>query len=56
MSMEKAEQFIIHQALQRNKWKKMTTCRELLISKDTLHSKICQLKIQEHSEGLFVEH
>jgi transcriptional regulator with PAS, ATPase and Fis domain len=56
MSMEEAERFIIHQALQRNKWKKMTTCRELQISKDTLRRKICQYKIQKPNEGLFVEH
>lgn len=56
MSMEEAERFIIHQALQRNKWKKMATCRELQISKDTLRRKICRFKIQEPSEGLFVEH
>ncbi|MCJ7600110.1 MAG: hypothetical protein MUO63_01255, partial [Desulfobulbaceae bacterium] len=40
MSMEEAERFINHQALQRNKWKKMATCRELQISKDTLRRKI----------------
>jgi len=55
MSMEEAERFIIHQALQRNKWKKMATCRELQISKDTLRRKICQFKIQEPREVLFIE-
>lgn len=54
MSMEEAERFIIHQALQRNKWKKMATCRELQISKDTLRRKICQFNIQEPHEGLLL--
>ncbi|MBI4792667.1 MAG: sigma 54-interacting transcriptional regulator [Deltaproteobacteria bacterium] len=55
MSMEEAERFIIHQALQRNKWKKLATCRELQISKDTLRRKICQFKIEEPSEEMLVE-
>lgn len=39
-SLEKIEKSAIHLSLQRNKWKKMLTCRELGISKDTLRRKI----------------
>ncbi|MBI5556808.1 MAG: sigma 54-interacting transcriptional regulator [Deltaproteobacteria bacterium] len=55
MSMEEAERFIIQQALQRNKWKKMATCRELQISKDTLRRKISQFNILEPEGELFLE-
>jgi transcriptional regulator with PAS, ATPase and Fis domain len=40
MSLEQVEKQAILNALQRNKWKKMITCRELGISKDTLRRKI----------------
>ncbi|MCP4339415.1 MAG: PAS domain S-box protein [Desulfobulbaceae bacterium] len=40
LSLEKIEKSAIHLSLQRNKWKKMLTCRELGISKDTLRRKI----------------
>ena len=40
LSLEQIEKQAILGALQRNKWKKMMTCRELGISKDTLRRKI----------------
>jgi PAS domain S-box-containing protein len=40
MSLEEIEKSAIHHCLLRNKWKKMLTCRELGISKDTLRRKI----------------
>ena len=40
LSLEKIEASAITLSLQRNKWKKMLTCRELGISKDTLRRKI----------------
>jgi DNA-binding NtrC family response regulator len=40
MSLEDIERQAILQSLDRNKWKKMLTCRELQISKDTLRRKI----------------
>lgn len=40
LSLEQLEKQAIMGALQRNKWKKMMTCRELKISKDTLRRKI----------------
>ena len=40
MSLEEIEKNAIHHSLLRNKWKKMLTCRELAISKDTLRRKI----------------
>jgi transcriptional regulator with PAS, ATPase and Fis domain len=39
-SLEEIEKSAIELSLQRNKWKKMLTCRELGISKDTLRRKI----------------
>jgi PAS domain S-box-containing protein len=39
-SLEEIEKSAIQLSLQRNKWKKMLTCRELGISKDTLRRKI----------------
>ncbi|PIE69751.1 MAG: hypothetical protein CSA21_00640 [Deltaproteobacteria bacterium] len=39
-SLEEIERQAIAHALERNKWKKMVTCRELGISKDTLRRKI----------------
>jgi transcriptional regulator with PAS, ATPase and Fis domain len=39
-SLEVIEKSAIQLSLQRNKWKKMLTCRELGISKDTLRRKI----------------
>ena len=40
MTLEQIEKQTILNSLQRNKWKKMITCRELGISKDTLRRKI----------------
>jgi PAS domain S-box-containing protein len=40
LSLENIEKNAIQLSLQRNKWKKMLTCRELGISKDTLRRKI----------------
>ena len=40
VTLEQIEQQAILGSLQRNKWKKMITCRELGISKDTLRRKI----------------
>jgi len=40
LSLEEIERQAIFQSLERNKWKKMLTCRELQISKDTLRRKI----------------
>ncbi len=40
VTLEEAEKILIRKALQRNNWKKMATCRELKISKDTLRRKI----------------
>jgi PAS domain S-box-containing protein len=39
-SMEEIEKQAIYQALERNQWKRLATCRELQISKDTLRRKI----------------
>lgn len=44
-SLAEIEHSAIEQALWRNKWKKMKTCRELGISKDTLRRKIGQYGI-----------
>ncbi len=40
LSLEKIEESAISLSLERNNWKKMLTCRELGISKDTLRRKI----------------
>ncbi len=42
MSLVEMEKMTIGRALERNQWKKMVTCRELGISKDTLRRKISQ--------------
>ena len=47
MSLKDIERIAIVNALRRNKGKKMATCRELGISKDTLRRKINQYKISE---------
>ncbi|MGW8194144.1 MAG: sigma 54-interacting transcriptional regulator [Desulforhopalus sp.] len=44
-ALEDIEKKAIQLALSRNKWKKMVTCRELGISKDTLRRKIARYKI-----------
>ncbi len=40
LSLEEIERQAIIQSLERNRWKRMLTCRELQISKDTLRRKI----------------
>jgi len=45
LSLDKIEENAIRLSLQRNKWKKMQTCRELGISKDTLRRKINRYQI-----------
>lgn len=47
LSLEQIEKQAILGALQRNKWKKMMTCRELGISKDTLRRKIERYKLED---------
>ncbi len=44
-SLEEIETAAISASLTRNKWKKMATCRELGISKDTLRRKITKYKL-----------
>ena len=46
-SMEEIEKQAIHQALERNQWKRLATCRELQISKDTLRRKMERYGIEE---------
>lgn len=47
VTIEEAEKMIIEKALNRNKWKKMATCRELNISKDTLRRKIKRFELKQ---------
>lgn len=51
-SLEDIEKAAIYQALERNKWKKLATCRELGISKDTLRRKIHRYKLKSPIEKL----
>ncbi len=46
MTLEEIEKIAILQALKRNNWKKLATCRELGISKDTLRRKLRKYGIQ----------
>lgn len=39
-SLDEIEKQVIYQSLERNQWKRLATCRELKISKDTLRRKI----------------
>ncbi|NNK96076.1 MAG: sigma 54-interacting transcriptional regulator [Desulfobacterales bacterium] len=50
LSLEQIEKQAIESSLQRNKWKKMITCRELGISKDTLRRKIERYALQNPLE------
>ncbi|NNK57702.1 MAG: sigma-54-dependent Fis family transcriptional regulator, partial [Desulfofustis sp.] len=50
LSLEEIEKQAILGALQRNKWKKMMTCRELGISKDTLRRKIERYNLENPLE------
>ena len=45
-TLEAVEKQAIFLALERNNWKKMKTCRELGISKDTLRRKIKRYDLQ----------
>ncbi len=47
MSLEEIEKRAILNALERNRWKKLATCRELGISKDTLRRKIRKYKLDD---------
>jgi PAS domain S-box-containing protein len=49
-SLEEIEKQAISLALERNKWKKMATCRELGVSKDTLRRKIKKYDLQSPIE------
>ena len=46
LTLEQIEQQAISISLERNKWKKMMTCRELGISKDTLRRKIERYQLE----------
>lgn len=56
-SLEDIEKMAIYLALERNKWKRMATCRELGISKDTLRRKIKNYKLlpQQVAEEIKVQ-
>jgi PAS domain S-box-containing protein len=45
-TLEEVEKQAIYLSLERNKWKRMATCRELGISKDTLRRKIERYKLK----------
>ncbi len=47
MTMAQAEKMVILQSLERNNWRRMATCRELDISKDTLRRKISRYGIEQ---------
>nr|WP_181447996.1 sigma 54-interacting transcriptional regulator [Dissulfurirhabdus thermomarina] len=46
LSLEEIEKRAIYQALKRNRWKRLATCRELGISKDTLRRKIQKYRLE----------
>lgn len=52
LPLEEIEKKAIQLSLQRNKWKKMLTCRELGISKDTLRRKIERYKLTNPLESV----
>lgn len=49
LTLEELEKQAITFSLERNKWKRMATCRELGISKDTLRRKISRYKLEDPS-------
>jgi len=51
-TLEEMECQTIFEALERNNWKRMVTCRELGISKDTLRRKIHRFGLQNRSEQI----
>jgi transcriptional regulator with PAS, ATPase and Fis domain len=50
LSLDEIEKSAIQLSLQRNKWRKMLTCRELGISKDTLRRKIEKYELTDTME------
>jgi DNA-binding NtrC family response regulator len=46
-SLEEIEKQAIVAALERNNWKRLATCRELGISKDTLRRKISRYQLED---------
>ena len=46
-SLEEIEKQAIVAALERNNWKRLATCRELGISKDTLRRKISRYQLAD---------
>jgi len=51
-SLEEIEKAAIYQTLEINKWKKLATCRDLGISKDTLRRKIQRYKLKSPLEKI----
>ncbi|MDA8164007.1 MAG: hypothetical protein M0017_03095, partial [Desulfobacteraceae bacterium] len=49
-SLEEIEKQAIYQSLERNQWRRLATCRELGISKDTLRRKIQRYELQDPFE------
>jgi PAS domain S-box-containing protein len=47
LSLEEVEKQTIYQALERNHWRRLATCRELGISKDTLRRKIQRFALKD---------
>jgi len=54
-TLEEIERAAIYQALERNKWKKLATCRDLGISKDTLRRKIERYDLKSPFDRLLDE-
>ncbi|MCF6188195.1 MAG: sigma 54-interacting transcriptional regulator [Desulfobulbaceae bacterium] len=54
-TLEEVEKQTIFDALERNKWKRMATCRELGISKDTLRRKISRFNLKNRLEEKITE-
>ncbi|MBA2849692.1 PAS domain S-box protein [Thermosulfuriphilus ammonigenes] len=50
LTLEEIEKRAIYQALKRNNWRRMATCRELGISKDTLRRKIAKYQLDIPSD------
>lgn len=54
-TLEEVEKQTIFDALERNKWKRMATCHELGISKDTLRRKISRFNLKNRLEEKITE-
>ena len=52
LTLKEVERHTVHQALERNQWKRMTTARELGIDKNTLRRKIKRYGLVEPLRGL----